>query len=108
MAFRSVQLTLVASTPTPCLVLGTPSESNTVFGNIKGTLQDPVPVIIKNEDAAAIVWWGGPSVSATYGQSIPPGGSVTMNLYGEQEIPYVFSTGTPIVSVTCGRQPVGG
>jgi hypothetical protein len=101
-AFSCRQITLVASTATPCLVAGT--GTGTTFVNIVGNLQDPLPVSIKNEDASAVVWWGGSDVSATKGQSIAAGSSVTMNLYGASEIPYVFSTGTPIVSVLCGRQ----
>lgn len=102
MAFRAVQLTLTADTPTPTLVLG--SGSGTTFKNIQGTLQDPLPVSIKNEDGTAVVWWGGSDVDSTNGQSIAPGGTIVMNLYNPSEIPYVWSTGTPIVSVTCGRQ----
>lgn len=101
MAFSARQITLVANTITPTLVQGT---TGTKFKNIVGTLQDPLPVSIKNEDATAVVYWGGSDVSATAGQSIPAGGTVLMNVYGASEIPYVFSTGTPIVSVVVGRQ----
>ena len=96
------QLTLVANTATPALVFG--DGTGTTFKNINGTLQDPIPVIIKNEDATAIVYVGGPDVSATKGQSIAAGSTFTANLYGSSEIPYVFSVGTPIVSVLLGRQ----
>lgn len=99
MAFKAIQLTGGAAQA--ALVLGTGAAQ---FKNIKGTLQDPLPVSIKNEDATAVVWWGGSDVSATKGQSIPAGGTVIMNLYNESEIPYVFSTGTPVISVVCGRQ----
>lgn len=102
MALSARQITLVASTITPALVSGT--GSGTTFKNINGTIQDPIPVIIKNEDATAIVYIGGPDVSATNGQSIAPGSSFTANLYGSAEIPYIFSVGTPIVSVLLGRQ----
>jgi hypothetical protein len=102
MAFASRQTTLVASTPTALLVSGT--GTGFTFKRIQGTLQDPLPVIIKNEDAAATVWIGGPDVSATQGQSLAPGATDTYNLYGELEIPYAWSTGTPVVSVLVGRQ----
>lgn len=101
MAFSARQITLVASTPTALLVQGT---TTTKFINIQGSLTDPLPVTIKNEDASATVWIGGPDVSATKGQSLQPLGSYTYNLYGSAEIPYAFSTGTPIISVCLGRQ----
>lgn len=104
MALSARQITLAASTATPCLVLGT--GSGTTFKNVKGTLQDPLPVVVKNEDSnvGIVVWVGGSDVSATNGQSLQPGESLPMALYNESEIPYVFSTGTPVVSVLCGRQ----
>jgi hypothetical protein len=100
-AFKCVQLTLVASTATPAIVKG---SSAAQFLNAFGSVTDPIPVSIKNEDASAVVYWGGSNVDATHGQSIPAGGAVIMNLYGDSEVPYVYSTGTPIVSVLLGRQ----
>ena len=103
MALSVRQITLVASTATPLLVLGT--GTGTTFKNVGGTVTDPLPVSIKNEDSAATVWIGGSDVTNTKGQSIPPGGTMTMNLYGNPvDLPYAFSTGTPIVSVMAGRQ----
>jgi hypothetical protein len=101
MAFKCIQLTLDAETPTPTIVRGTGDGQ---FVNAFGTVTDPIPVSIKNEDEADVVWWGGPDVTDLIGQSIPPGGIIVMNLYGESEIPYVYSDGTPIVSVLLGRQ----
>jgi hypothetical protein len=100
MALSARQITLVASTPTPLLVLG--AGTGTTFKNISGTVTDLLPVQVKNEDATAVVWIGGPDVSATKGQSLNPGQAMTMNVYGD--IPYAFSTGVPIVSVLLGRQ----
>ena len=91
----------MASTATPLLVVGT---TGTKFPNITGAVTDPVPVQIKNEDAALTAWIGGPDVSASKGQSLGPGVVMTFNLYGDLEIPYAFSTGTPIVSVLVARQ----
>jgi hypothetical protein len=99
--FKCVQLTLVADTATPAIVKGGGAAQ---FINAFGSNSDPVPVSLKNEDATAIVYWGGPNVDATHGQSIAPGETVPMNLYGESEVPYVWSTGTPVVSVLLGRQ----
>lgn len=103
MAFKAVQLTLVTETPTPTIVRGSGS-TQFVNGPWSGSVTDPSPVSLKNEDDAITVWWGGPNVDATHGQSIPPGGVVVMNLYNESEIPYVWADGTPIVSVLLGRQ----
>ncbi len=100
--FSARQLTLVASTPTPVLVQGT--GTGTTFKAIQGTLQDPIPIRIRNEDGAAIVLIGGSDVDATHGQTLKPFETFTANLYGEKEIPYVWSTGTPVVSVLLGRQ----
>lgn len=98
MAFKAIQL--VAGAAQPALVLGTGAGQ---FKNIQGSLQDPLPVSIKNEDPTAVMWWGGPDVSATKGQSISPGNTVIMNVYNESEIPWVFGTGGTF-SVVCGRQ----
>lgn len=102
MALSARQITLVASTPTPLLVKG--NGTGTTFKTAVGHVNDPLPVQIKNEDPTAVVWIGGPDVSATTGQSLNAGQTMTMNVYGESEIPYAFSVGTPIISVLCGRQ----
>lgn len=101
MALKAVQLTLVTSTPTPLLVKG---SGDGQFANVNGNIQDPLPIIIVNEDAAITIRIGGPDVSATKGIPLAPGASLPMNLYGESEIPYVFAVGTPIVTVLAGRQ----
>ncbi|HXA33384.1 MAG TPA: hypothetical protein VNV87_14090, partial [Acidimicrobiales bacterium] len=68
MAFSCRQITLVGSaTAVPVLVQGT---TGTKFLVIAGNLQDPLPITIKNEDASAVVYVGGPDCSATKGQSI--------------------------------------
>ncbi len=103
MALSARQITLVGSAAAvPTLVKG--SGTGTTFKNIVGNLQDPLPLEIKNEDATAVVWVGGSDCDATHGQSIAPMTSKVMNLYGESEIPYIFSTGTPVVSILAGRQ----
>lgn len=101
MAFKSQQITLVTSTITPLLVQG---SSGTKFTQINGTVQDPLPVLIRNLDAAVTIWIGGPDVSATNGYELLPGESLPMSLYGSSEIPYAFAVGTPKLSVLCGRQ----
>lgn len=99
MPFRARQIA-TSTTAVPLLVQGT---SGTSFPNILGSLQDPVPVTIKNESATQIVYVGGPDVSATLGQSIAAGGSETYNLYGA-DIPYAWSSAAGTVSVLAGRQ----
>jgi hypothetical protein len=100
MAFSARQITLVASTPTPLLVQGT---TGTDFINIQGSLQDPLPVYIEVASGAT-VYLGGSDVSATKGMLLPTATPIPLSLYGSSEIPYVFSTGTPVVTVLCGRQ----
>lgn len=103
MAFKVIQLTLTADTATPTLVQG---SGDSQFRNISGQVNDPLSVSIKNEDDAAIVWWGGPDVTDTTGQSLAPGATQVFALTGItiSDIPYVYSTGTPIVSVAVGKQ----
>lgn len=103
MAIKVVQLTLTADTATPTLVQG---SGDAQFKNVSGQANDPLSVVIKNEDDAATVYWGGSNVDATHGQSLAPGASQTFALVGipVSDIPYVYSTGTPIVSVAVGRQ----
>lgn len=103
MALRARQVTLVASTATPLLVAG--DGKGFTFTNLGGTVSDPLPISIKNEDATATVWIGGDDVSAHRGQSLAAGAVSIMNFYGNPvDIPYAWSTGTPNVSVMVGRQ----
>jgi len=76
----------------------------TGFTNTVGSVQDPIPVIVKNEDATNTIWIAGQNVSSTTGQSLLPGASIPMALYSN-DVPWAFcATGTPIVSVLVGRQ----
>lgn len=104
MAFSARQISVIgAAAAVPALVQGT---TGTQFKIVpaQGTLQDPIPVILKNEDTVNTCYWGGSDCDATHGQSIPPLGTVPMNLYGASEIPYLFAATTLVVSVVCGRQ----
>jgi hypothetical protein len=103
MGIKVIQLTLTADTATPTLVQGTGDDQ---FRNISGQVNDPLSVVIKNEDESAVVWWGGEDVDDTHGQSLAPGASQVFALVGipVSDIPYVYSIGTPIVSVAVGRQ----
>ena len=103
MAFKSVQLTL-STTAQAAIVKGS-SAGQFVIGLTNSGLQDPLPVSIKNEDAAIVIYWGGPGVTSTTGQSIAAGSEIIMNLYGQLEVPYlVAASGTPVASVVLGRQ----
>jgi hypothetical protein len=97
-ALRSRQITLSASTITPLLVQGT---SGTQFPNITGTTSDPIPVSFMI--TSGTVYYGGPDVSASNGMVMVANVPVNWNIYSN-DIPYVFSAGTPVVTVVCGRQ----
>ena len=98
MTIKARQFSLAASTATALLPPAT-------FSNLAGATQDPLPVVVKNEDASATMWIGGPDVSATNGQSLTAGQSLPMALYAN-DYPWVFTTSgsSPIVSVLVGRQ----
>lgn len=101
MAFKAYQITPDAATATPVIVVGT-GDGQIV--NWPGSVSQMIPVSIKNEDASALIYWGGPDVDDTHGQSIAAGGSVPLNLFGEGEIPYVWSADGTVVSVVVGQQ----
>jgi hypothetical protein len=98
MALSARQITLVASTITPLLVQGT---TGTQFRVITGAAPDPLPVMI--QITTGTVYVGGPDVSATNGLLLQPNVPMVFALYGN-DIPYAFSTGTPVVQVMVGRQ----
>jgi hypothetical protein len=102
MALVAHQIALNASTATPLLVQGT---TGTEFENVQGSVQDPLPIWIKNESASIVVWIGGSAVTALTGQSIAAGAVLPLTLYGSSEIPYaIAASATPSVSVLAGRQ----
>ena len=102
MSLLSRQIELNDSTATPLLVQG---FTGTDFPRTVGSTQDPIPVVIQNQDAAIGVYIGGPDVASDNGYLLPAGGTIPMALLGESEIPYAISaSGTPIVCVLCGRQ----
>lgn len=79
------------------------SPTGTQFINIQGSITDPLPVYI-SVPTGSTVYLGGSDVSATKGMLLPVATMIPLGLYGSGEIPYVFSTGTPVVTVLCGRQ----
>ncbi len=98
MTIKAVQFALVQNTATNLV----PSSS---FPNLIGSIQDPTPLVLKNEDAAAVIWIGGPDVSASKGLSLAAGASIPMALYAN-DIPWGFTTSgaSPIISVMVGLQ----
>jgi hypothetical protein len=100
-AFQTAQITLVGSaTAVPALVQGSSAGQ---FTRITGNLQDPLPVQIIQLTGTQ-TYWGGPGVTATTGFPLVANSPVIMALYGENEIPYLYSTGTPTIYVVVGRQ----
>lgn len=98
MTIKAVQFALAQNTATNLV----PSSS---FPNLIGSIQDPTPLVLKNEDAAVTIWIGGPDVSATKGQSLVAGQSIPMALYAN-DIPWGFtsSAANPVISVMVGLQ----
>lgn len=98
MTIKAVQFAIAQNTATLVVPLSS-------FPNLQPSLQDPLPVEIKNEDTTAVVWWGGPDVTSIKGQSITAGNVAIMNLYGN-DLPWVYTTASsnPIVSIVVGRQ----
>jgi hypothetical protein len=70
-----------------------------------GTSVDPVPIIIKNEDATNAVYLGGKGVTgASNGTTLPAGASITRNVVGNDS-EYVAGGGNAVnVTVEVGRQ----
>lgn len=70
-----------------------------------GVATDPVPILIKNEDATNPVYLGGSGVTgATNGTALPAGASITRNIVGNDS-EYVAGAGNAVnVSVEVGRQ----
>lgn len=70
-----------------------------------GTFNDPVPILIKNEDATNPIYLGGSGVTGTTnGTTIPAGGSITRNVVGNDS-EYVAGGGATVnVTVEVGRQ----
>jgi hypothetical protein len=98
MAFKARQFALAQNTATNLL----PSSTWT---NLTFALQDSLPVSIKNEDASAVVWIGGPDVSNTQGQSLNAGQQIAIAVFSN-DVPWAYTTSalSPIVSVLVLRQ----
>ena len=71
---------------------------------LTGDLQDPLPVIIRNEDTTNPVVIGGPGVTATTGMTLAAGQSLPMAIYGNDFPSAIVAVTTVTVSVLVGRQ----
>ena len=70
-----------------------------------GTVNDPVPIIIENQDGNNGVTLGGSGVSAGgAGTILAAGASITRNVVGNDSEYVIANNGTPVVSVEPGRQ----
>jgi len=69
-----------------------------------GTFNDPVPIIIENQDGTNPVYLGGSAVSSSTGTKLAAGGSITRNVVGNDS-EYAISTGGNVaVSVQFSRR----
>jgi hypothetical protein len=70
-----------------------------------GTFNDPLPIIIENQDATNSVTLGGSGVTAGgAGTILVAGASITRNVAGNDSEYVIANAGTPKVSVQPGRQ----
>lgn len=69
-----------------------------------GTMNDPVPIIIANQDATNAVTLVALGGAATVGTILIAGASITRNVVGNDSEYVIANAGTPKVSVQPGRQ----
>jgi hypothetical protein len=69
-----------------------------------GTVNDPVPIVIMNNDSANPIYVGPFNVTSTSGVKIPAGGSITRNVVGNDSEFAISTGGTVNTLVEVGRQ----
>ena len=69
-----------------------------------GTFNDPLPIIIANQDATNAVTLCGVGGAATVGTILIAGASITRNVVGNDSEYVIANAGTPKVSVQPGTQ----
>jgi hypothetical protein len=69
-----------------------------------GTVNDPLPIVIANQDATNAVTLCGVGGAATVGTILIAGASITRNVVGNDSEYVIANAGTPKVSVEPGRQ----
>lgn len=80
-----------------------PNGANGIYR--AGTPNDPVPIIIENQDATNSVTLGGSGVSiGGNGTILDAGASITRNVVGNDSEYVIANAGSPVVSVQPGRQ----
>jgi hypothetical protein len=103
MAFKSHQIQVSSTVPTPLVVKG--DGTGTTFTTVGGATGDPTPFMFKNTDASATVWVGGPDVSSGNGYPLSAGQSTPATLIEAGEIPYaIASVNLTVVAVLAMRQ----
>lgn len=69
-----------------------------------GAFDDPIPILIRNEDATNQVTLGGSAVVAGTGPSLRAGESLTFNVIGNDSLYARSASATVVVSVLVQRQ----
>lgn len=77
------------------------SQQGIVFA---GVPTDPVPIVITNLDPTNPVYLGPYNVASNSGTKLPPGGSLTRSVVGNDSEYAIATGGTVTVSVEIGRQ----
>ena len=87
-----------------------PDPQTTKAGNataqifLAGTFNDPVPILIENQDATNPVYLGPSTVTSSTGTKLGAGASITRNVVGNDSEYAISTGGTVVVAVETGRQ----
>lgn len=80
--------------------------TNAGIKNMSGSINDPLPVQLKNIDATNTIYIGGPAVSSSTGYPLLAGQSIS-TAWLQQEVTTLYcvaSASTPILAVLTARQ----
>lgn len=69
-----------------------------------GTINDPVPAIITNQDASVSAYLGGAGVTSAAGYELKAGASITVSIIPTDVLYAVTASGTVRLDVLAGRQ----
>lgn len=108
MAYLSAQITVGDSTPALLWKTTTGTspdpaidQAGQIFG--AGTPNDPVPIVVENEDPSNPVYLGDSAVTTGTGVELLPLSSLSFNVIGNDSL-YAISGGSVVVGVMAGRQ----
>jgi hypothetical protein len=113
MATFSAQLSVTTGTPLLLWQTSTgvsPDPKTTLAGNATaqifraGTFNDPVPILIENQDETNSVFLGPVGVSTSTGLELEADASLTYNAVGNDSVYAIATGGTVVVGITVGRQ----